>query len=696
MNASTRATIYVSQSNGNDGFSGYTPTKDGHGNGPVKSIDRALKMIKTMRVGGLNQPISIKIIGDYYLDSPIRIGAKFFDELFGEIDYKNVVFESAPNQKARIIGGRKITNLKKDTINGMDCFSAQFFVNESEAGEFSDIYVNGRRATLARYPEKGTLRAVTSEYPRLEDTYGSKWFVAIKEDLKEVRSLEGAIISFSHQWIDEHSPIESYDKETGKITLKYRSAINISTVYENSPDGTEHTTDLRYCIENIAEGMMRPDDWYYDKESHKLYYIPRDKEMTVDNVEIVIPTTKHIIEVCGTINNCANAIRIRNLELCCTDGTYVSPNELQRYPKDEPYRASDVQSWYNAYGALYFEYAKNCSVESCYIHDTGIHAIEISAGCQEIRVEKCNMYNLGGGGVKIKGRRYENDPETPYEQELTAHCKITNNKIMHCGERYAAGCGVLVIHSSCNEISDNEISHLEYSGISVGWNWSYSEQQTYGNIIRRNHIHHILGNLLSDLAGIYLLGVQDGTIVEGNHIHDIHRHCFAGSGIYTDEGSSHITIENNLVYRMDDNCFQQNFGKYNIVRNNIFAFANEAIIRYSQEESHVGAIFNNNIFLTNGTPIYRSKGNLEFPNEALSGSDNIIWDISGEPKLFGFKIDFKTMTYGKTISLEELQKYHQMEIGSIVANPEFVDFAKDNYRLSENSPAFKLGFCEFV
>ena len=59
------------------------------------------------------------------------------------------------------------------------------------------------------------------------------------------------------------------------------------------------------------------------------------------------------------------------------------------------------------------------------------------------------------------------------------------------------------MHTHNCEFSDNEISYLDYSGISVGWVWGYKNSNTYDNRIIRNYIHHIgMGNLSQMKAGL--------------------------------------------------------------------------------------------------------------------------------------------------------------------------------------------------
>ena len=86
------------------------------------------------------------------------------------------------------------------------------------------------------------------------------------------------------------------------------------------------------------------------------------------------------------------------------------------------------------------------------------------------------------------------------------------------------------------------------------------------------------GAVLSDLGGIYTLGDQTGTVIRHNHFHDIWAGKYGGWAIYCDEGSRNILIENNLAHRCRHACFNQHYGKDNIVRNNIFAFADTSVV----------------------------------------------------------------------------------------------------------------------
>ncbi|MBS7262486.1 MAG: right-handed parallel beta-helix repeat-containing protein [Eubacteriales bacterium] len=602
LNHLNSSVIYVSPADGGDYIhaSGSVPRAgDLPFMRPVQDVETALRHIRALRRAGQHHPITVCLDGDLYLDRPITIGP----------DVGELVFTSYPNTRARLIGGRRLTGFAPDRFNGRDCFS--LFLPEVKSGSwrFTDLYVNGRRARPARYPESGTFTAVTTEFPTDVGLFhGSGWFVARKEDLAPVTDVKNAIVSFYHYWIDEHTPVADYDEATGRVTLLYRSNFQITAEYDK-----DLTSDLHYYLENVPEGLLSPGDWYLDVPNGMLYYVPADADMTPENVEVFAPATDALIRVAGTADQPAGDVRFESLDLLCTRGDYAS----RHVDADGTVRltASDDQSVACARGAVDLIYARSCTFDHCRIFDVGLHAVSVGVGCSDIRVENCLIHDTGAGGVRIFG----GDARSP-EHDRTHHCLIRGNRILRGGRRYAAGCGVLICNSAWNEVSDNEIAHLDYTGVSVGWSWGYNPSSTHHNLIRRNHIHHIGQGLLSDMGAIYTLGLQRGTVIEDNVIHDVSSNHYGGWGIYTDEGSSYILIRRNIVYATKCDCFHQHYGSYNTVRENLFAEPGAAAARITRPEQYPAVIFEHNTVLTHGRPIY------DVQPFTFAAHDNVVFD----------------------------------------------------------------------
>ena len=601
----------------------------------------------------------MRIEGDHYLDTTFTVGHTP-RMLKSGYSMQDVTFEGYGQKRARLIGGRRLSGFAPDTFNGVPCLSVHIPEVEQGAWHFTDLYVNGRRAAAARYPRKGTLRAVAVERmdaQKLGD--GSKWFIAHKEDLAGIEGVENAIVSFYHYWVDEHSPVESYDPESGKLVMKYRSRFKNSVNYDKND-----TSELCYYLENIAAAFGQPNDWYLDVGRGMLYYVPESADVDPDSLEVLAPKVEQILSVEGDAEHPVSGIRFRGIDFICSRGDYasVSPDPGAEDTGATVSYASDAQSVAMAYGAVRFVHAKNCAIEDCRFSALGLHALEISQGCEGVRVERSTFTELGGGGVKIWGHKADEDASL-----ATSHCAVRGNSISYIGRRYAAACGILVCHASCNEISDNEISYTDYSGISVGWIWGYYKSNCYANTIRRNHVHHIGIGLLSDMAGIYLLGIQRGTVVEDNYVHDVVSGHYGGHGIYTDEGSTYVTIERNTVVNCKSNCFYQHYGAYNAVRDNIFAFGGHGVIAVGKGEAHPNFIFEGNTVISAGDdPMYHcyATGGITL---AIHASGNTFWHAEGKEPLM---LNARTPEGVKRIGFAEWQADFGMDEGSRVGEPE--------------------------
>ena len=654
LNYTNSSTIYLSQKEGDDRHTGTHAVADGHGGGPVRNLSRVMELLWGLRNAGMSQPITVRIMGDYFLTAPLALG---INKATGRA-LRDVTFEGYGDTPARLIGGRRLTGFARDTFRGVSCLSLRIPEVASGAWHFTDLYVGGRRAASCRYPKEGTLRAVTTERPEprgLAD--GSRWFIAHREDLADVPDVENAIVSFYHYWVDEHSPVESYDPETGKLTMAYRSRFSMTANYERNA-----TSELYYFLENVSTAFGAPNEWYLDVKNGMLYYVP-ETDVDPESFEAFAPTEQQLLTVEGTHEAPVCGIRFRNLTFFCSRGDYASlPAENRADTPDPCGYASDPQAAALLYGALRFTHAANCAVEDSHLLCLGAHGIEIGKGCEGVRIERTLMEQLGGGGVKIFGRTV-NEPE----EDTTSHSAVRGCTVRYIGRRYAAACGILVCHSSYNDISDNEVSYTDYTGISVGWIWGYAPSTTFGNLIRRNHVHHIGVGLLSDMAGIYLLGAQSGTVVSDNYVHDVMSAHYGGHGIYTDEGSAYITVERNTVVNCRSNCYYQHYGMANVLRDNIFAFGKLGVIAYGRSEPHAGILLEDNVLISGGEPIYYSYTTPGISLLSVRSVRNRIYDATGaEPRLFNAVRDGELTP----VHLAEWQTAYGLDEESTVGLPE--------------------------
>ena len=117
-------------------------------------------------------------------------------------------------------------------------------------------------------------------------------------------------------------------------------------------------------------------------------------------------------------------------------------------------------------------------------------------------------------------------------------------------------------YANYTKIHHNRITVLQYSGISVGWRWGTGTTNSHHNTMEWNQVDHCM-QLLSDGAGIYLVGEQQGTKVLNNWVHDILPSSSSSSyhshGLYPDECSGYEEFAYNYVHDIanyDIHCHQ--------------------------------------------------------------------------------------------------------------------------------------------
>lgn len=541
---------------------------------------------------------------------------------------------------------------------------------------FEQIYINGERRFRAQSPNRGEFAGIKQvkhipiDSTNLgRDIYG--WEVLnitpknpipfgnecrtqyIGEDAptsKNKEALGQPLITFFHKWDTTRRPLLHVDS-CGVMTIAGRGVYPWNTI----------DTRSRFFAENDFNFLDAEGEWILSEDGW-LYYIPCDGE-SIENTVCHIPIAQQFIKINGeSIEQQVDGVKFSNMDFVYA--SYLTPNE----GNVQMQAAAGIGTVVEA------NFARNIHFADCTIAHTGLGGVWFKRGCSDCSVERCHIYDVGASGVKIGESTIRDN-----RAEITHHIKVDNNIIQHGGFVFPCAVGVIIFHSSDNQVTHNDIADFRYTGVSVGWNWGYGYSPAKRNIIEFNHIHHLGWAQLSDMGGVYTLGMSEGTSVSNNVLHDIYSLYYGGWGLYTDEGSTGIRIENNLVYNCKSGGFHQHYGKDNIVRNNIFAGQIRTQLEASRIEEHLSFEFSNNI-------IYYSKGVMCGINWANVGhkSDYNCYFCSDSEK----KIEFQG------ISFDEWQKKGQ-DINSVIADPQFADVAAGNFTPKNKAMLKKIGFKPF-
>jgi hypothetical protein len=644
--------------NGSDNWSGkLSGANASKTDGPFATVERArdaLRNLKTQQGGKLKQPVTVFVHGGTYR---LTRTLQFAPEDSGTPDCP-ITYSAFENERPILSGGRTIGGFKEVTVDGKHLWAVE--IPEVREGKwyFHQLWVNGERRQRARNPNQGFFRvtAVPGLTSKTNSKSGQNRFQFAPGEVKPYDNIEDVEAVLIIQWLAPHIGIAKVDTAANLVTLSHPSPRKMT-------DGLNMKALSRYYIENAFELLDSPGEWYLNRKTGTLYYMPMPGE-SIATTAVVAPALEYLMRVEG------DRKENRYVEHLTFRGLSFEHAEWWA-PRDDPDTKFQRQGTVYAPAAIQLVAARQCSFESCTVAHISQYAIDFARGSEHGRVVGCEMFDLGTGGVKI-GDTYGKEP--------VHHIEVTDNHIHHGGLTFPSSHAVWIGLSGNNLVAHNHIHDFYYIAISSGWDWHYGPPRAHDNIIEYNHIHDIGKGWLNDLGAIYTLGVQPGTMIRYNLMHDIECVDYAGSGIYFDMASSGIIAEKNIVYRTTTGGLHQNFGKDNIVRNNIFVLGKRSQLDIGPPKGSPSQ----NTFERNVIYWPRDAKFLEFPWRDIPifvPRKNLYWHDGVEPK------------FGK-LTWKEWQA-RGLDEGTMIADPMFVDPAKDDFRLKPDSPAFKLGFEPF-
>ena len=660
--------VFFVATNGNDAWSGRLPQPSRNGtDGPLATLAGGLKATRAARQQGgqaSGQPIKVFMGGGtYFLDQPVVLTPEDSD----------LVLAAYPGAQPVLSGGCPIAGWREVAVEGKRLWAADMPEVRDGKWLFRELWINGRRATRARHPNRGYLPIAELPDRSKEWTQGHSRFRFREGDLKAWNTVTNAEVVAMTRWVESRLPVIAVDEKERIVSFSKRS------VFELAPG------DLYYA-EGAFEFLDAPGEWYLEPASGTLYYLPRAGE-TLAEIQAVAPLLEQVVRFAGRpeAGQFVERVALRGLTFSHTEWYFPSGfHGAKNKPNVSPSPSAEIGGFAQAAvgvpGAVWGEGVRNCAFEGCRFAALGNYGLELARGCQSNCITRCEFSDLGAGGVKLGETHIRDRAAEQARANEISHCRIHDG-----GKFFASAIGVWVGQSADNRLTHNLICDFYYTGISIGWTWGYGPALAAGNTVLLNHVHHIGvksdgdGPILSDMGGIYTLGRQPGTTIRSNLWHDIAGLRYGGWGIYFDEGSSGIVAEDNVVYRTTHGGFHQHYGETNVVRNNLFAFARDHQLQRSRPEPHCSFSFVTNI-------VCFDSGSL------LTG------DWSDENYLIDWNLYFDARPDAKPDQLRlgpcTWQQWHERghDQHSLVTDPLFVAPDRNDFRLRAGSPAFKLGF----
>jgi len=497
---------------------------------PGSDLAKARDAVRKLVAEGLKAHVTVLLKGGTY-ELPETLA--FGPEDSGTEQF-SITYAAVPGERVIVSGCRRIAGWKKGEG---ETWTAEVAGVKDGKWYFHQLWVNGRRAIRARTPNADAAQpcwqlkgaSLAKELKSHTYTFGAG-------QLKEWKNLTDVEAVVYGNWEITRKRFEKADPAAGVAQMLGPHA--------RPHDAIAAGGGRWFYLENAAEFLDQPGEWYLDRQTGVLTYWPRPGE-DLTKAEVIAPALTRLVEVKGTPERPVRNLHFRGIEFAYADWTPPPGGYLGIQACHFTAGTGwDKAEWARIPAALRFDHAEACSVTDGAIAHVGGCGIEFVTRCSKCTVEGNHIHDVSGNGIILGGPKAEAD--------VPRDCRVANNHVHGIGLDYAGAVGIWVGFAQRAVIAHNLVHDTPYTGISLGWQWNPQPTPARENTIEWNHVHNVM-NRLGDGGCIYTLGLQPGTQIRFNHLHDVHRSplCQAApnNGMFIDEGSKGFHFERNVIYR---------------------------------------------------------------------------------------------------------------------------------------------------
>ncbi len=512
--------------NGND-------ANPGTADKPFATIEHARDVIRVTSLR-MQQPIVVYIHGGtYQVSQPIEFTAA--DSGQNGFD---IIYRAAENESPVFSGGIN--------INGWEHLpdSPLWKTVLPDVKIFRQLYVNGVRAQRAASREKITgIGWAAGNYS------SSDGILISSEKMRDFSRPQDLELHWVCGWRDIRLPVQGIDKNADQQTIWMRQPWYAYALSMGQNDSAYHHVipayDNAFYLENALELLDEPGEWYFNPDTHELFYMPRDGE-DMNTASIIIPQTQTLLEIKGEkVGGEVHNLAFEGLSFEYAGWTRASERGTFGLQAQDlmvsPGSCTECQEKTLAHVQLNF--ARNIRFELSRFKHLGAAGLDLNNDVYDVTIQGNLFHDISDGAI-IVGHWAHAYIEDPLLENVTHDNLIANNLVMNVGVEYLGAPAITAFYVDHLQIIHNEISNVPYSGISLGWGWSSTpdSETARNNLVAYNLITAVMLHAY-DGGGIYTLGSQPETVIEGNVIRDVYN---VHACLYPDNGSAFITFRNNI------------------------------------------------------------------------------------------------------------------------------------------------------
>ena len=460
--------------------------------------------------------------------------------------------------------------------------------------DFRQLWVNGKKAVRARDVEDfEKMNRICSVDEKNEILYVPAVSIRRLIDNKGNLKAKYAEMVLHQMWCVANLRIRSVEVQGDSAAIRFHqpeSRIQFEHPWPR-PMVTTDGHNSAFYLTNARELQDVPGEWYHDIDARKVYYYPREGEK-MQEAEVIVPAVETLVRVEGTLDRPVCHIRFEKITFSYT--TWMRPSEKGHVPLQagmyltDGYRIDpkmqrnylnhplDNQGWLGRpAAAVRVVAARQIDFERCRFEHLGSTGLDYEEAVQGGVVRGCLFRDIAGNGLLVGSfSPAAHETHLPYDpadrREVCTQQHINNCYFTEIGNEDWGCLAIAAGYVGDVNIEHNEISEVPYSGISLGWGWTQTVNCMRNNRVHANLIHHYAKHMY-DVAGIYTLGSQPKSYVTENCVHSIYKPGYVHDPnhwfyLYTDEGSSFITVRDN--WTEGEKYLQNANGPGNVWENN--------------------------------------------------------------------------------------------------------------------------------
>ena len=528
---------------------------------PDSSLVDAVRKAREMRRLGKATEVTIHLAaGTYYLYEPLRLRP--------EDSGLTIVGNGAV-----ISGGMPVNSWKKQgkllvadvpDFNGCPVDFRQLWVNGKKAVRARDVMDFEQMHRIMTYDKKNHVLWI----PRKAVEKLKAYFSPLTSHLSPLEMV------LHEMWCTSNLRIKSMSPQGDSVAVRFHNPegpIQFQHPWPSpmTPD-TKHPSP--FYLTNAKELLDEPGEWYYDIRDHKLYYMPHTSDLRhqPSDLHATVPVLETLVEFIGTAERPVRHITIKGVTFSHT--TWMRPSEKGHVPLQagmyltEAYKLRpqidrpnnhklDNQGWLGrADAAVELRYTEDINFTDCRFEHLGGSGLDYVTHCKGGTVSRCTFTDIAMNGY-VCGSFSPEGLETHLPYQPTDFREVCTGQTVEQSTFYDVtnedwGCvAICAGYVSGITIDHNTIHDVSYTGISLGWGWNRDLVCMKDNKVHANLIYNYAQHMY-DCAGIYTLGNQPGTLITENVVRDIAKPSYVHDPVhwfylYTDEGSSNITIKDN-------------------------------------------------------------------------------------------------------------------------------------------------------